>query len=112
MATIEAFRKKYQLSPKEADLVERVLFDEGEEVVDIGFSARQRLKEEGKGVGMEFLAAALIRKEVIRVYFRHGNQAVFRDVPFKGGSPTLGIFRNTASFKEIHRIGLGSARIN
>ena len=112
MAGIEAFKEKYQLSPVEADLVERVLFDEKEEVIDIGFSARQRLKDEAKGVGMEFLAAAIIRGEIIRVYFRYGNQATFRDIPFTGGSPDLGIFRNAASFKEIHRIGLGSARIN
>ena len=112
MAGIEAFKEKYKLSPVEADLVERVLFDEKEEVIDIGFSARQRLKDEAKGVGMEFLAAAIIRGEIIRVYFRYGNQATFRDIPFTGGSPDLGIFRNAASFKEIHRIGLGSARIN
>lgn len=112
MATIEAFREKYQLSPKEADLVAKVLYDEGEEVVDIGFSARQRLKNEAKGMGGKFLTAAIIREEIIRVYFRYGNQAVFRDIPFMGGSPALGVFRDSVSDNFLQKKGLGSARIN
>ncbi len=105
MAGIEAFKEKYQLSSVEADLMQRVLFDEKEEVVDIGFSARQRLKAEGQGVGMEFLAAAIIRKKIIRAYFRFGNQAIFIDIPFTGDDPGLGIFRATVSSGEIHRLG-------
>lgn len=112
MAAIEAFREKYQLSPNEADLVERLLFDEGEEVVDIGFSARQRLKAEAKGMGGKFLAAALIRKKIIRAYFRSGNQSIFIDIPFMGGDPALAIFRDISSSKQIHHLGLNSARTN
>ncbi|MFZ2201796.1 MAG: hypothetical protein WAV56_00175 [Microgenomates group bacterium] len=112
MATIEAFKKKYQLSPKEADLVAKVLFDEGEEVVDIGFSARQRLKDEAKGMGGEFLAAAVIRKKIIRAYFRFGNQSIFIDIPFTGDNPALGIFRDSVTDNFLQKKGLGSARFN
>lgn len=54
----------------------------------------ERLREEAKGKGMEFLGAVLVGDRVIRLFFRDETDLIFREVRRDSEDPSLDIFHD------------------
>lgn len=104
MAKIEEFKEKYQLSNRNTYLLEPFIGREIR-VINLSYAARERLKEYGQIVEAQFLAAAVVSGETVRLFYRLGEVLFSKDIPFNGINPELAIFRDIVSYRVKSRLG-------
>jgi len=96
MSKAEALAQAYHVTGSNLVLLENECGG-GEKVLKLPYALIERLREEARSLGWEFVAAATFGP-VIRLYYRNSKSLFTEDFPFFDDAPLV-IFRDLVSHK-------------